>query len=279
MTLKRKYSSVHTASAQTSITPFSEQRYHMGAKQSTQATQKRKKSSQQLQYSNSFQTAVDTAHTSPQSLASLPKKPSLHGKTFNSKQCSDWFDQYEDPEMKGNITPEGMTKFISDLGLSLESATVLVISWQLNAASMGYFTREEWMNGMENINVCTLPQLKAKIPEFEHVLQDPVQFKELYRYSFGYVKTKGQKCLDVDTAIVMWGLLLGNQSSQVESFSTFLTEKQPVKVINRDQWQSFLEFATTVSDDFHDYDEMSAWPVLFDDFVEWKREQLDPMQS
>jgi hypothetical protein len=56
----------------------------------------------------------------------------------------------------------------------------------------------------------------------------------------------------------MWGLLLGNQSSHVESFSTFLTEKQPVKVINRDQWQSFLEFATTVSDDFHDYDEMSA---------------------
>jgi Cullin binding len=56
----------------------------------------------------------------------------------------------------------------------------------------------------------------------------------------------------------MWGLLLGNQSSHVESFATFLTEKQPVKVINRDQWQSFLEFATTVSEDFHDYDEMSA---------------------
>jgi hypothetical protein len=83
MTLKRKYSSVHTTSTQTSITPFSEQRYHMGAKQSTQATPKRKKSSQQLQYSNSFQTTVGTAHASPQSLASLSKKPSLHGSFYS----------------------------------------------------------------------------------------------------------------------------------------------------------------------------------------------------
>lgn len=134
------------------------------------------------------------------------------------------------------------------------------------------------------LRICTLPELKAKIPEFERVLQDPIQFKELYRYAFGYVKSKDQKCMEVDVgivfsflwwewlcgsladrcfpllqiAIVMWRLLLGNQSPHVESFATFLTERQPVKVINRDQWQSFLEFATTVSEDFHDYDEMSA---------------------
>ncbi|KAI8578009.1 hypothetical protein K450DRAFT_249479 [Umbelopsis ramanniana AG] len=99
----------------------------------------------------------------------------------------------------------------------------------------------------------------------------------LFHISIHVLTNRHSKC--TQTAIIMWGLLLGNQSSHVESFATFLTEKQPVKVINRDQWQSFLEFATTVSDDFHDYDEMSAWPVLFDDFVEWKRERLDPMQS
>lgn len=96
----------------------------------------------------------------------------------------------------------------------------------------------------------------------------------------------------------MWRLLLCNQSPHIESFATFLSDRQPVKVINRDQWQSFLEFATTVSEDFHDYDEMSACmyqrctsyfmfdcsntcigPVLFDEFVEWKREQLNAMQN
>jgi hypothetical protein len=60
----------------------------------------------------------------------------------------------------------------------------------------------------------------------------------------------------------MWKLLLGSQSPQVDPFIAFLNERQPVKVINRDQWQSFLEFATTVSEDFHDYDEMSACKFL-----------------
>ncbi|GAB5593033.1 hypothetical protein Unana1_07933 [Umbelopsis nana] len=251
----------------------------MGAKHSTQATQKRKKSTQQLQQYNIFQIPADPPQASPQSLASLSKRASSHGSFYSDKQCSDWFEQYEDPDMKGNITPEGMTKFISDLDISLESVTVLIISWQLNASSMGYITREEWMNGMEKLVICTLPKLKAKIPEFERVLQDPIQFKELYRYAFGYVKSKDQKCMEVDIAIVMWRLLLGNQSPHIESFATFLSDRQPVKVINRDQWQSFLEFATTVSEDFHDYDEMSAWPVLFDEFVEWKREQLNAMQN
>ncbi|CAM0139400.1 unnamed protein product [Umbelopsis sp. WA50703] len=251
----------------------------MGAKQSTQAQPKRKKSSQQLQHPSSFQINVATPNASPQSQASLTKKPSSQGSLYSEKQCMDWFEQYQDPDMLGTITPEGMTKFMNDLGVSLESVTVLVISWQLNASSMGYFAREEWMSGMENLNICSTPQLKEKIPEFERVLQDPVQFKELYRYTFGYVKNKDQKCMDVDIAVIMWKLLLGSQSPQVDPFIAFLNERQPVKVINRDQWQSFLEFATTVSEDFHDYDEMSAWPVLFDEFVEWKREQLDSMQS
>lgn len=62
----------------------------------------------------------------------------------------------------------------------------------------------------------------------------------------------------LQVAVVMWKLMLGNQSPHVDPFIAFLNERQPVKVINRDQWQSFLEFATTVSEDFHDYDEMSA---------------------
>lgn len=83
MTLKRKYSSVHTASTQTTIAPFSEQRYHMGAKHSTQATQKRKKSTQQLQQYNIFQIPADPPQACPQSLASLSKRASSHGSFYS----------------------------------------------------------------------------------------------------------------------------------------------------------------------------------------------------
>lgn len=39
-----------------------------------------------------------------------------------------------------------------------------------------------------------------------------------------------------------------------------LAEQQvrPVKVINKDQWQNFYDFVTTISPDLDDYDEMSA---------------------
>ncbi|KAI8878605.1 DUF298-domain-containing protein [Backusella circina FSU 941] len=90
----------------------------------------------------------------------------------------------------------------------------------------------------------------------------------MYKYTFSYAKNKDQKCMDVDTAVVLWTMLLADKFPIVHDFVTFLQQQKPVKVINRDQWQSFLEFA---SQDLDCYDESSAWPVLFDEFVDWKR--------
>lgn len=42
---------------------------------------------------------------------------------FDRKQCMNWFEQYQDPDMQGTITPEGMTKFMNDMGVSLESVS------------------------------------------------------------------------------------------------------------------------------------------------------------
>lgn len=50
-------------------------------------------------------------------------------------------------------------------------------------------------------------------------------------------------------------MLLSDKFPVVNEFVTFLQEKRPAKVINRDQWQSFLEF---VSSDISNYDESSA---------------------
>lgn len=50
-------------------------------------------------------------------------------------------------------------------------------------------------------------------------------------------------------------MLLAERFPIVHDFVTFLQEKKPVRVINRDQWQSFLEF---VASDISNYDESSA---------------------
>ncbi|KAI7885954.1 potentiating neddylation domain-containing protein [Mucor mucedo] len=90
----------------------------------------------------------------------------------------------------------------------------------------------------------------------------------MYKYTFTYAKNRDQKCMEMETAAVLWTMLLGERFPMVHEFVAFLQEKKPVRVINRDQWQSFLEFAAS---DISNYDESSAWPVLFDEFVDWKR--------
>lgn len=43
--------------------------------------------------------------------------------------------------------------------------------------------------------------------------------------------------------------------------------------LQADQWNSFYDFSLAIDEDFTQYDENAAWPVLIDDFVEWSREQ------
>ncbi|KAI8056299.1 potentiating neddylation domain-containing protein [Gilbertella persicaria] len=123
------------------------------------------------------------------------------------------------------------------------------------------------MSGMKSLDSDSLEKLQQKRPEFERVFEDSDQFKEMYRYTFGYAKNNDQKCIEVETASVLWTMLLSDRYPIVHEFIAFLQDKAPVKVINRDQWNSFLEFVST---DLSDYDESLAWPVLFDEFVEWR---------
>lgn len=59
---------------------------------------------------------------------------------------------------------------------------------------------------------------------------------------------------------------------RIKNFAEFLeTNKEEAnKKINLDQWSSFLDFCYEYEDGLDDYDdEMSAWPILIDDFVEY----------
>ena len=54
---------------------------------------------------------------------------------------------------------------------------------------------------MRNDNrVDSLEKLLVKRPELERVVHDPNEMKDVYRYTFGYAKTKDQKCMDVDVS-------------------------------------------------------------------------------
>ena len=49
-------------------------------------------------------------------------------------------------------------------------------------------------------SVHSIDGLREKRHSFERVFHDPIQFKEMYRYAFTYVRTKDEKCIDVEVS-------------------------------------------------------------------------------
>ncbi len=60
----------------------------------------------------------------------------------------------------------------------------LVISFHMNAASMGEYSKEEFTSGMVKMACDSVEKLKAKIPELRKEMQNDEKFKDIYNYAY-----------------------------------------------------------------------------------------------
>jgi len=228
-------------------------------------------------------TSTDATNTSsspytPASTSSSPageQKPS-GSKTsdgFASKKLEEVFSNYKDND-EDHIGPAGMEKFCKDLGIEPEDVRMLVLAYHLDAKRMGFFSREAFLQGFQKMNADSVSKMKPLFKGFSNDLEDPNKFKEIYKFAFNWAKDQEtQKCLEIETSKQLVAILVGKRSAHTDKFIKFLDEQQSYKVLNLDQWMSFLEFSRSVKGNFENYDENSAWPVLLDEYVEWARAQ------
>lgn len=190
--------------------------------------------------------------------------------TFSSRKCESWFYKYADKSSTNPIIgPSGVEIFCKDLGVEPEDIVMLVIAWRLEAENMGYFKLNEWKTGMAILECDSTSKLKEKLEYVRALLKDATTFKKIYRYAFDFCRDKQQKSVDIDTAKAMLQLLLSNMWPITCEFIQYLNQSK-YKIMNRDQWNSLLEFIKTVnSSHFKNYDNEGAWPVMLDEFVEW----------
>eukprot|EP00118_Oscarella_pearsei_P002562 m.10886 g.10886 ORF g.10886 m.10886 type:complete len:247 (+) comp22761_c0_seq1:70-810(+) len=193
----------------------------------------------------------------------------LESATFSQKQCIDWFRTYTDPHDPNMIGPEGMEKFCCDLGVNPEDVFMLVLAWKLNAQRMGYFSLEEWTRAMTDLQCDSTIKLREKVPELRAILKDEDSLKSIHRFAFDFAKNKDRRSLETNMASDMLKILFEDVWVDLPSFLGFLKTSN-YQVINKDQWFNILEFSMTVSPDLSNYDKDGAWPVLLDEFVEWK---------
>ncbi|BFZ14564.1 hypothetical protein BsWGS_17603 [Bradybaena similaris] len=190
---------------------------------------------------------------------------------FSKKRCSSWFHEYTAPN-EDVLGPEGMEKFCEDIGVEPENIVMLVIAFKLGAKNLGFFTYDEWMLGMTDLQCDTIEKLQNRLDYLRALLNEPPLFKNIYRFAFDFAREKDQRCMDIETAKAMLSLVLGKSWPLFSSFHQFL-EQSKYKVINKDQWCNILEFSRSIKSNLDNYDEDGAWPVMLDEFVEWLKEE------
>ncbi|BES93925.1 DUF298 [Nesidiocoris tenuis] len=189
--------------------------------------------------------------------------------SFSQKRCLAWFREYTTPDEPELLGPDGMEKFCEDIGVEPENVVMLVLAWKMNARQMGFFTMQEWLRGLTEIQCDTIHKIQNKLDYLRSLLNDPTSFKSIYRYAYDFARQdKDQRSMDMETAKAMLQLLLGKHWSLFSQFGIFLDDSK-YKVINKDQWYNILEFSRTISTDLNNYDVDGAWPVMLDEFVDW----------
>lgn len=177
----------------------------------------------------------------------------------------------DDDEEEDMIGAAGIEQFCEDIEIDPIDPVILVISLKMSAASMGKYTREEFMGGMRKMGVDSIDKLKAKLPSLRAELQDDRRFKDVYEYSFNFSKELNQKSLPLETAVAMWKVLLTDKWMLVDEWCEFLMTEHK-KAITHDTWSQTLEFSRTIGPEMEGYDPAGAWPYLIDEFVESKLE-------
>ncbi|KAF9450513.1 DUF298-domain-containing protein [Macrolepiota fuliginosa MF-IS2] len=179
---------------------------------------------------------------------------------------------------------------------------MLAVAYELKSPRMGTWTKQGWIDGWKGLRCDSLGSMKQVLPRLRDRLgSDPDYFKKIYNHTFDFARNEGQRSLALETAQAFWALLLphgleggalsylsstdddndvsmdstgqGWTAKQTELWFDFLGNKG-LKGISRDTWQMFFEFVRTIDSRFSNYDQESAWPSTFDDFVDYAKGKI-----
>jgi hypothetical protein len=70
---------------------------------------------------------------------------------------------------------------------------MIVLSWHMKAVEMGYYQKDEFMNGLKELNCDGPEKLKARIPVLRDELKDSNKLREIYKFAWQFAKDDAEK--------------------------------------------------------------------------------------
>jgi DCN1-like protein 1/2 len=227
---------------------------------------------------------------------------------WSQRRSEELFEKYAGAG-ESVIGPCQIERLCGDLQVAPEDLAVLGLSFAMGAAAMGYYSRPEWLLGMERLCADSVSQLRSSLRTFRQRIADsptlpasvsaasavpgtaaaaaaaapvPTQVDStpdwwgprdsLFKevYRFAFVWAKEGEAKVIDLQTADGLLaLLLEDRSPLTAPFRLFLKESTYKGVNLDQWMNFLEFSQVVEKDFTGYREDGAWPVILDEFVLW----------
>ena len=71
---------------------------------------------------------------------------------FSILKCASWFQSnVKYSQNPSEMNEEDVIRFCDEIGKDLEDVVLLVLAYKMNASRVGFFTMEEWLNGMKEL--------------------------------------------------------------------------------------------------------------------------------
>eukprot|EP00922_Rhytidocystis_sp_ex-Travisia-forbesii_P058141 GHVS01085993.1.p1 GENE.GHVS01085993.1~~GHVS01085993.1.p1 ORF type:complete len:348 (-),score=111.41 GHVS01085993.1:261-1304(-) len=219
---------------------------------------------------------------------------------FDASRAAALFESYKDTATS-KIIPSGVCRLCEDIGLDVTDAVLLAIAFKCGCAVQGEFTKDEFTTGMKAMGADSLLKLKSRVKDLRAELAVPQTLRPIYCYAFGYSLDVGSRHLVLELAVAYWRLLLTDHFVLLDEWIRFVEEQhqqrlevlqersrkkmssaggsggeslpQKVELVSRDVWMMLFDLSLNQDSELSDYDLNGAWPVLIDEFVEWRRER------
>lgn len=117
---------------------------------------------------------------------------------FSQKRCLTWFREYTTPDDPDTLGPEGMEKFCEDIGVEPENVVMLVLAYRMQARQMGFFTQEEWLRGLSDLQCDSIIKVQGRLDHLKCLLSDSNHFKAIYRYAYDFARVRSNSFIKHD---------------------------------------------------------------------------------